>query len=182
MQVADQLIVEQIQIGPMQNFAYLIGDRTTREVVVVDPAWDIVGLLGMIEERDYQLTGALLTHYHPDHCGGSFGHNTVEGVSRLLEHHSVPIYANEHEAAGVKKVTGISDTDIKKVTSGQKLKIGDVEIEFLHTPGHTPGSQCFDESVVAIGPKGRPYLCVQHVSFPGVAGLPSNDHEHSPCH
>ncbi|MDO7570834.1 MAG: MBL fold metallo-hydrolase, partial [Pseudomonadales bacterium] len=116
MQVAEQLIVEQIQIGPMQNFAYLVGDRTTREVVVVDPAWDIPGLLGMIEERDYTLTGALLTHYHPDHCGGSFGHNTVEGVSRLLEHHSVPIYANEHEAAGVKKVTGISDTDIKKVT------------------------------------------------------------------
>jgi len=143
MQVAEQLIVEQIQIGPMQNFAYLIGDRATREVVVVDPAWDILGLLGMIEERDYKLTGALLTHYHPDHCGGSFGQNTVEGVSRLLEHHSVPIYANEHEAAGVKKVTGISDTDIKKVTSGQKLKIGDVEIEFLHTPGHTPGSQCF---------------------------------------
>ena len=82
MQVAEQLIIEQIQIGPMQNFAYLVGDRTTREVVVVDPAWDIPGLLGMIEERDYILTGALLTHYHPDHCGGSFGHNTVEGVSR----------------------------------------------------------------------------------------------------
>lgn len=90
MQVEEQLIVEQIQIGPMQNFAYVIGDRTTREVVVVDPAWDIAGLLNLIEERDYHLTGALLTHYHPDHCGGSFGQNTVEGVSRLLEHQSLP--------------------------------------------------------------------------------------------
>ena len=143
MQVEEQLIVEQIQIGPMQNFAYIIGDRITREVVVIDPAWDIDGLLKLIAERDYQLTGALVTHYHPDHCGGSFGQNTVEGVSRLLEHVSLPIYANEHEAQGVIKVTGVSETDLKKVSSGDKLSVGDVEIEFLHTPGHTPGSQCF---------------------------------------
>ena len=143
MELSDQLIVEQIQIGPMQNFAYLVGDRVSREVVVVDPAWDIQGLLDLVSQRDYKLTGALLTHYHPDHCGGSFGQNTVEGVSRLLEHVSLPIYANEHEAQGVIKVTGVSETDVKKVSSGDKLSVGDVEIEFLHTPGHTPGSQCF---------------------------------------
>ena len=143
MQVEEQLIVEQIQIGPMQNFAYIIGDRITREVVVIDPAWDIDGLLKLIAERDYKLTGALGTHYHPDHCGGSFGQNTVEGVSRLLEHVSLPVYAHELEADGVRRVTGISEQDIKKVTSGDKLMVGDIDIEFLHTPGHTPGSQCF---------------------------------------
>ena len=143
MQVEEQLIVEQIQIGPMQNFAYIIGDRITREVVVIDPAWDIDGLLKLIAERDYQLTGALVTHYHPDHCGGSFGQNTVEGVSRLLEHVSLPVYAHELEADGVRRVTGISEQDIKKVTSGDKLMVGDIDIEFLHTPGPTPGSQCF---------------------------------------
>ena len=143
MQVEEQLIVEQIQIGPMQNFAYIIGDRITREVVVIDPAWDIDGLLKLIAERDYQLTGALVTHYHPDHCGGSFGQNTVEGVSRLLEHVSLPVYAHELEADGVRRVTGISEQDIKKVTSGDKLMVGYIDIEFLHTPGHTPGSQCF---------------------------------------
>ena len=143
MQVEEQLIVEKIQIGPMQNFAYIIGDRITREVVVIDPALDIDGLLKLIAERDYQLTGALVTHYHPDHCGGSFGQNTVEGVSRLLEHVSLPVYAHELEADGVRRVTGISEQDIKKVTSGDKLMVGDIDIEFLHTPGHTPGSQCF---------------------------------------
>ncbi len=139
----DQLIVEQIQIGPMQNFAYLIGDKATREVVVIDPAWDIEGLLNFVDERDYILKGALVTHYHPDHCGGSFGHNVVEGVAALLERHALPIYANEHEVAGVQKVTGVSKTDLKSVSSGDKLTVGDIDIEFLHTPGHTPGSQCF---------------------------------------
>jgi hydroxyacylglutathione hydrolase len=121
----------------------LIGDKATREVVVIDPAWDIEGLLNFVDERDYTLKGALVTHYHPDHCGGSFGHNVVEGVAALLERHALPIYANEHEVAGVQKVTGVSKTDLKSVSSGDKLAVGDIDIEFLHTPGHTPGSQCF---------------------------------------
>ena len=141
--VDDELIIEQIPVGPMQNFAYLVGSRRTREVAVVDPAWDIDGLLKFINERDYKLVAALVTHYHPDHCGGSFGNNSVTGVAELLAANPVRIYAHKLEAEGLKKVTGISDSDIKKVESGDKLKIGDVEVEFLHTPGHTLGSQCF---------------------------------------
>lgn len=143
MSADEELIIEQIQIGPMENFTYIVGSRSTREVVIVDPAWDVGALLEHLEEQELKLTGALLTHYHPDHCGGSFGHNSVEGVAELLEKNPVPVYAHKVEADGVRKVTGISDTDIKRVESGDKLEIGDVEVEFLHTPGHTPGSQCF---------------------------------------
>ena len=143
MALQDELILEQIQIGPMQNFAYLVGSKASREVAVVDPAWDIDGLLDRINERGYKLTAALVTHYHPDHCGGSFGQNKVEGIAELLAKNPVKIYANKHEAAGLKKITGISDNDMTRVDSGDKLNLGDVEVEFLHTPGHTPGSQCF---------------------------------------
>ena len=140
---APELIIEQIEIGPMQNFTYLVGSKTSREVVVVDPAWDIDSLLKHCNERDYKLTGALVTHYHPDHVGGAFGGHEIEGLAELLAKNPVRVYANKHEAAGVKKVTGISDSDIKAVDSGDRLAIGDIEVEFLHTPGHTPGSQCF---------------------------------------
>lgn len=143
MAIQDELILEQIQIGPMQNFTYLVGSKETREVAIVDPAWDIQGLLNLIDERDYKLTSTLITHYHPDHCGGSFGQNTVEGIAKLLELRPVKSYVHKLEADGVKKVTGISDGDMVTVDSGDKLNIGDVEVEFLHTPGHTPGSQCF---------------------------------------
>ena len=89
MSLQDELIVEQIQVGPMENFAYLVGSKSTREVAVIDPAWDIDALLNLIDERDYILSAALVTHYHPDHCGGSFGQNTVLGVADLLEKHRV---------------------------------------------------------------------------------------------
>mgnify|MGYP000887904916 CR=1 FL=1 len=143
MEAESELIVEQIQIGPMQNFCYVIGSRSTREVVIVDPAWDIDALLERVNNAGYILRGALVTHYHPDHIGGSFGTNTVIGLPELLAANPVRIYANKHEASGVCKVTGVSETDLVQVDSGDTLKVGEVEIEFLHTPGHTPGSQCF---------------------------------------
>ena len=127
----------------MQNFTYLVGSRSTMEVAVVDPAWDIKALMNVVNERGYTLTAALITHYHPDHCGGSFGGNNVEGVAELLASNPVKSYVHKLEAAGVKKVTGLSDSDMVKMESGDTLKIGEIEIEFLHTPGHTPGSQCF---------------------------------------
>ncbi|MCZ6708868.1 MAG: MBL fold metallo-hydrolase [Gammaproteobacteria bacterium] len=138
-----ELIVEQIEIGPMQNFTYIIGSRSTREVAVVDPAWDIESLLKRINDKGYTLTAALITHYHPDHIGGSFGGNAIDGIAELIATNPVKIYAHKSEADGVKKVTGVSDSDLVRVESGDDLRIGDVSVEFLHTPGHTPGSQCF---------------------------------------
>jgi hydroxyacylglutathione hydrolase len=143
MNTDSELIIEQIGIGPMQNFSYLVGSRATREVVIVDPAWDIDALLARINAQGYTLIGALATHYHPDHVGGSFGSTSVSGLAELLALNPVKIYANKHEATGLKKVTGVSDSDIVQVDSGDTLAVGDIEIEFLHTPGHTPGSQCF---------------------------------------
>ena len=139
----DELIIEQIEIGPMQNFTYIIGCKATRDVVIIDPAWDIDSLINHIDEKGYNLTGALVTHYHPDHCGGSFSGHNVEGVAELIAKRPVKIYAHEDEADGVKKVTGLSDSDIVRVSSGDQVDVGDVPVECLHTPGHTPGSQCF---------------------------------------
>ncbi len=139
----DDLILEQIEIGPMQNFTYIVGSKRTREVAIIDPAWDIDGLLKRIDEQGYTLTAALATHYHPDHVGGSFGSKNVPGLAELMGKRPVKVYAHKLETEGVKKVTALSDSDIKSVESGDKLDLGDVEVEFLHTPGHTPGSQCF---------------------------------------
>ena len=127
----------------MANFIYLIGDRSSRECVVVDPAWDIEGLLNIVESDDMKLTGALVTHYHPDHVGGSIFGLEITGLTQLLEKAPVPIYVNKNEAAGLQTVTGISTSDMRLMDSEDKVRVGDVEISCLHTPGHTPGSQCF---------------------------------------
>ena len=137
------VIIEQIAVGPMQNFAYLVGWRPTGEAVLVDPAWNVEGLLARVDDLDLTLKGMLVTHYHPDHCGGHFASSQIEGVAELLAERPCRIYCNRHEADGLKKVTGVSESDVLRVDGGDTLEVGDLEIEFLHTPGHTPGSQCF---------------------------------------
>ncbi|HJQ26553.1 MAG TPA: MBL fold metallo-hydrolase [Blastocatellia bacterium] len=127
----------------MANYVYLIGDDQTRECVVVDPAWDVAGILDEIDRQELRLVGALATHYHPDHVGGSLFGYRISGLAELQGLRPVKVYANEREAEGIKLVTGLSERDLVKVAGGDEIKIGDVALTFLHTPGHTPGSQCF---------------------------------------
>jgi glyoxylase-like metal-dependent hydrolase (beta-lactamase superfamily II) len=67
----------------------------------------------------------------------------IEGLTRLLARAPVPIYANEREAAGLVRVTGISATDVTRRQAGDEIPLGALRVRLLHTPGHTPGSQCF---------------------------------------
>lgn len=127
----------------MVNFVYLIGDKEMRECLVVDPAWDVDGLIRIAEQDGMRLVGALATHYHPDHVGGSlFGYN-IQGLARLLELLPVKVHVNKEEAEGLKKITGLSESDLVRHESGDVLELGSLKIQFIHTPGHTPGSQCF---------------------------------------
>lgn len=127
----------------MRNFAYLIGDRTTGDCVVVDPAYAAGDLLDALESDDMQLSGVLVTHHHPDHVGGSMVGFQLPGLAELLERASVPVHVNTHEALWVSRVTGIPVGDLITHEHGDKVSVGDIDIELLHTPGHTPGSQCF---------------------------------------
>src|SRR4051812_1012979 len=127
----------------MVNFVYLIGDRETGEAIAVDPAYDIKGLLEIVAADDMKLVGALATHYHPDHVGGSMGGFTISGVRELLTINPVKIHVQQDESPWVKRVTGASDSDLVEHVSGDTVMVGDIPIELIHTPGHTPGSQCF---------------------------------------
>lgn len=127
----------------MANFAYLVGDRETGEAIVIDPAYAVGDLLAIADTDGMRITGALVTHYHPDHVGGSLGGWNVEGIAELLTLGAVPIHVQRDEARGVRKVTGASDTDLVLHDGGDVVDVGAIGITLLHTPGHTPGSQCF---------------------------------------
>ena len=127
----------------MRNFAYLIGDRETGEAVVVEPAYAAGDLLDALESDGMRLSGVLVTHHHPDHVGGSMMGFELKGLAELLERVSVPVHVNTHEALWVSRVTGIPMSDLTTHVHGDTVEVGDIEIELLHTPGHTPGSQCF---------------------------------------
>ena len=128
--MSSKLLIQQYEIGPLNNFLYLLGDPATKEMAIVDPAWDVPFLCKEAARLGYKITQVLLTHAHPDH---------VNGLAELLSRQQVPVYISKHEAKFLTdrlgKLIGIEDR--------AKLKIGNIGLEALHAPGHTPGCQCF---------------------------------------
>lgn len=128
----------------MVNFCYLIGDRETGEAAVIDPAYGAQDLVDILAADGMRLTAMLATHYHPDHVGGLMMGHSIEGVAELLEAGvTAKVHCHQQEAFGIQRVTAIGETDIVQHTSGDVVQIGAIPIQLLHTPGHTPGSQCF---------------------------------------
>ena len=127
----------------MVNFVYAIGDRTTGECVLVDPAYAVGELLDVVEADGMRCVGVLATHYHPDHVGGSMMGYRIEGVATLLDRCSCPIHVQRDEAPWVMRTTGLDTADLVQHDPGDVVQVGDISISLVHTPGHTPGSQCF---------------------------------------
>ena len=137
------IYLRQLEVGPMQNYTYLVGDPATREAAVVDAAWDIDRILEVAAADGMTITKALVTHFHPDHLGGRFMGMSIVGATELVARVPVKVYINKHEAGFVGRVSDLSASDLVPVEAGDTVMIGGVSLTFLHTPGHTPGSQCF---------------------------------------
>ena len=125
----------------MVNFVYLIGDKLTRECMIIDPAYAVEELLSVAEQDGMKVVGALATHYHPDHVGGSMMGANIDGIATLLSKVDIPIHVQELEAQWVMRTTGVSADHLHQHQPGDIVKVGDIEICLVHTPGHTPGSQ-----------------------------------------
>ncbi|MEX1105665.1 MAG: MBL fold metallo-hydrolase [Ilumatobacteraceae bacterium] len=141
----------------MVNFVYVIGDRVTGECVLVDPAYAVGDLLDAVEADGMRCTGVLATHYHADHVGGSMMGYRIEGVATLLDRCDCPVHVQRAEAPWVMRTTGLDETHLVQHDSGDVVRVGEIDITLVHTPGHTPGSQCF------------------HVTGPGGGALVSGD-------
>jgi glyoxylase-like metal-dependent hydrolase (beta-lactamase superfamily II) len=127
----------------MVNFVYAIGDRASGECVLVDPAYAVADLIATVEGDGMGVVGVLATHYHPDHVGGSMMNHTIEGVTEVLERVNCPVHVQRVEVPWVARTTGINEHEFAAHDPGDRVTVGSVEIELVHTPGHTPGSQCF---------------------------------------
>jgi len=135
----DPLYFRQMELGPMQNFVYLIGSMETRKVAVVDAAWEIDEILRLAAKDEVEITHAFVTHTHPDHVGGRFAGVEIEGVEQLLSKCKAKVVVHKAEAEFLKPLS----SEIIRAESGDKIDVGGIEIRLIHTPGHTPGSQCF---------------------------------------
>ncbi len=122
--------IDSLELGPMENFIYLISDTKTKRAAVVDPAWDVDAINQLAEQKGVTITDILLTHSHHDH---------INGISALLEKHDAQLHLLNAEA----KFWGETLQTPTLHHGGDVFSLGDTQIEILHTPGHTPGSACY---------------------------------------
>ncbi len=138
------MILRQLELGPMMNFVYLIGCAETREAVVVDPAWDVDAILAAARETGLKINRIFLTHGHPDH---------MNGLESMLEATDARVYIHADETDYMRMAAELfrvpvefmsrRSANFQPVRDGDEVLVGKLAVRFLHTPGHTPGSQCF---------------------------------------
>ncbi len=141
---SQRIVLKQLEIGPMMNFVYLVGCAATRDAAVVDPAWDVPLILQSARDLDLTITSVLLTHSHPDH---------MNGLEELLEMAGTGVFIHTEEMDYMRLAASVFGmrlgfleryaTRFHSVLDGEEVLVGNLAVKVLHTPGHTPGSQCF---------------------------------------
>ena len=122
--------IDAMQLGPMENFIYLLIDHSTKTAAVIDPAWDVQAIINRARQLEITITDILLTHSHHDH---------INGVDGILGEYDTKVHLLKNEAS----FWGASLVRPCLHHGGDRIRIGQTEVEVLHTPGHTPGSACY---------------------------------------
>lgn len=122
--------IHHLELGPMENFIYLIEDTTSGRAAVVDPAWEPEEILELARDRGVTITDILLTHSHHDH---------INAIDNILEAFDAELHLTRAEA----DFWGGAGPRPSLHYGGDRIRLGNTEIEILHTPGHTPGSACY---------------------------------------
>jgi len=122
--------IHALELGPMENFVYLLVDEKTNSAAVVDPAWEVDKIVEEAKKLNVTITDVLLTHSHHDH---------INGLGGLLNHYDAQIHILKSEA----DFWGENLSKPQLHHGGDAIKLGNTEIEVMHTPGHTPGSACY---------------------------------------
>lgn len=141
---ADGLWVDQLRVGRLAVFSYVVTDPVSREAAIVDPGAEPGRILGRVQERGARVRWMIFTHAHPDHvAAGGILESRLEGVQVAL---------HEDEARRMRRwwhpllIRFLGGKAVRKadrlVEDGERLPLGARVLEVLHTPGHTSGSVC----------------------------------------
>ncbi|MBS4539693.1 MBL fold metallo-hydrolase [Clostridium sp. D2Q-11] len=135
------MILERLPCGVYAANCYIVGSQNTKDGIVIDPAGDVDEIMSIINKYELNIKYIILTHGHGDHIGG---------LIELKKQINAPILIHEldkemlmNKDINLSSQMPISPIEVKPdrlIKDGEKLKIGDLEGELIHTPGHTPGS------------------------------------------
>jgi len=122
--------IHALELGPMENFVYLLHDHASNNAAIIDPAWEVEEILHLATQKNIKITDILLTHSHYDH---------INGLEQTLNATDAQLHLLNEEA----RFWGAELSKPALHHGGDIIRLGNSSIQILHTPGHTPGSACF---------------------------------------
>ena len=166
------MILDTLPTGPLEVNCYIIGCEKTRKAAVIDPGGNAPEILERLQTHQLDLVMIINTHGHFDHIGGN--RELLEATTaELLIHQDdrqLLDHAKEHAAAyGLQ--TEASPPPTRELVGGETLSVGELSLQVIHTPGHSPGGIClYVEDCLLVG----------DTLFAGSIGrtdLPGGDHQ-----
>ena len=127
------MFFKQVQLGPMQNFSYIIGDENSKESAVVDAGWEADKLIDICDKEKLNINKIILTHSHYDH---------VQKADELASKTNAAVYFHEDDYNEIKIMIKNPSIKIVKLKNNDEIKVGNIKIKIMHTPGHSPGAIC----------------------------------------
>ena len=136
------MFVQQMQVGQMAVFAYLVGDPVTGDALVIDPADNAQGIVALAKKNNLRINYIVNTHGHVDHIGGNAEMKKLTGA-KIIVHEDDAIMLTATPAAMLRMFGAAQSPppDIL-VKDGQAISVGNVDLKVIHTPGHSPGGMC----------------------------------------
>lgn len=137
------MILERIPVGHLQANCYIMGDKDTKQVVVIDPGDQGEIIYQIIIRNGYEVQSIIVTHGHMDHIGA---------VKYIKEKTGAPVVIHEADSSAltdsVKNLSALMGLECVQVPAdielknGDHIKVGKYELQVIHTPGHSPGGIC----------------------------------------
>ncbi len=137
------MIFDTLPTGPLEVNCYIIGCKKTNKAVVIDPGGHVEQILEKINQHNLEVEMVINTHGHFDHVGGNGELLKITGAELIIHRADRPLLerASEHAAAyGLQAEPSPPPT--RELLGGETLQLGELTLQIIHTPGHSPGGVC----------------------------------------
>jgi len=137
------MIHEILPVGPLQCNCSVIGDEASRKAIVIDPGDDVADVLAIVQKHNLKVQQIIITHAHIDHVGGAKKLQAATGAAVLLNQNDYALLKMLDMQAAWLGMAPVGKVEIdESVGQADKIRVGSLSADVLHTPGHTEGSVC----------------------------------------